>query len=467
MNLKLTTCLVTILLFVSCTNNLDVDVVKTTSTAESDISVLSETENPFVSEAQALFVAKKFQNLPQTRNQEDERADVQTIFDENNTPLMYIINYPDQKFIIIGATRNYYPILAYSDKNNLSINQESGLLEWLKETKYAIKESESYDEDLTSRMRFLWNFYEKPQVKEVAQTRGSAEENRVMRARMSELMQLYPGYYCRPLSQCSSSDFPLYGTDIYEKLCRLASQFNTPLEYTICAIKDNSHFDGVDPLTQTEWHQGYPFNAPYNNNPIGCVTVAIAQIMKFHQFPNQYNWNSMPPSNYQATSETHRLISDILSATGIDPNQDSEATIDDAQNAFNSFQYSVSKKNHNNGDVENELRLKRHPVYMRGSDKNSGKGHAWVCDGVRTYKSEVSYFIECREGGPGNYYYRSIDGPSPESPATIEYTGGTDFHMNWGWGGTGSGNGWFRTNDVSVGDYDLSIARKNLYVSPK
>ncbi len=138
---------------------------------------------------------------------------------------MYIINYPDQKFVIIGATRNYYPILAYSDKNNLSINQESGLLEWLKETKYAIKESESYEEDLTSRMRFLWNFSEEPQVKDVVQTRGSAEEDRVMRARMSELMQLYPGYYCRPLSQCSSSDFPLNGTEIYENLCRLASQF--------------------------------------------------------------------------------------------------------------------------------------------------------------------------------------------------------------------------------------------------
>lgn len=467
MKFRYTTYLTVILLFASCTNNLDVDVVKPVGIAKNDISVLSETEYTVVSKTQALSVAGKFQNLPKTRSEGEKDADVQTIFDENNTPLMYIINYPDQRFVIVGATRNYYPILAYSDKNNLSINQESGLAEWLEETKYIIKESGNYDDDQTSRMKFLWNFYEEPQATKTIETRGSAEENQVMRARMSELMQLYPGYYCRPLSQCSASDFPLYGNEIYDNLCRLANQFNTPLEYTICAIKDNSHFNSVGPLTQTEWHQGYPFNFPYNGNPIGCVTVAIAQIMKFHQFPPLYNWNNMPTTNNQATSETHRLISDILSATGIDPNQDSGATIDNAQNAFKSFQYSVSKKNHNAGDVENELRLKRHPVYMRGSDKNSDKGHAWICDGVRTYKSEVFYFIECREGGPGNYHYRSIDGPSPESPATIEYTGGTDFHMNWGWGGPESGNGWFRTNDVSVGDYDLSITRKNLYVSPK
>lgn len=467
MNLKLTTSLIGILLCVSCTNSLDVDGIKSADIVENKISALSETENSFISETQAIFVAGKFQNLPQTRSEREENIDVQTLFDENNKPLMYIINYPNRRFVVVGATKNYYPILAYSDKNNLSMTQASGLEEWLEETKYAIKESDSFDENITSRMKFLWNFYEEPQEEKNIETRASAEENRVMRARMSELMYLYPGYVCRPLSQCSSSDFPLYGTEIYENLCRLASQFNTPLEYTICGIKNNNRNQIVNPLIQTEWHQEKPFNSPYNSKPIGCTTVAIAQIMKFHQFPTRYNWSGMPITDYEATSYTHGLISDILTAVGIDPNKSSSATIDEAKSAFESFQYVVRKRDHNIEDVKNELLNNKRPVCMTGIDKNDQGGHAWVCDGINAYTHEVLYFIECREGSPGNYSYRSIDGPSPESPSVMGYTG-TNLHMNWGWKdkGYGNGNGWFQSNDVKVKEYDFSVRRKNLYISP-
>ena len=88
MKFRYTTYLTVILLFASCTNNLDVDVVKPVGIAKNDISVLSETEYTVVSKTQALSVAGKFQNLPKTRSEGEKDADVQTIFDENNTPLM-------------------------------------------------------------------------------------------------------------------------------------------------------------------------------------------------------------------------------------------------------------------------------------------------------------------------------------------------------------------------------------------
>lgn len=442
------------LLFTACSEDLNVDVVDSSTMMEKQTTVSTETDSPYVSESQALFVAEKFQNIPLTRS--NGEANVQTIFNENNSPLMYIINYPDNRFIIVGATRNYYPILAYSDKNNFSLNQESGCVEWLNETTFAIKDSENQSEEIISQMKFLWNFYEEPQTNATMQTRATSEEDQVMMARVSELRNLYPGYSFRPLSQCSANDFPLYGADTYAHLCNLASDFSSPLQYTICAINNKSYTQAVDPLLQTAWGQGSPLNNLYAGHDIGCVTVAMAQIMKFHQFPYQYVWGNIP--NNQAN--TNILIADLVSALGINPNQDQVGVaIDKAKTVFESFQYSVTKKSHNASDVENELTLRERPVYMRGTNSSTGSGHAWVCDGVSKTKYETSYFIECRQGGAGSYYYYM-----PESPNSIESTGNSKFHMNWGW--NGNGDGWFLSNNVNSINGNYQGDRTNLYVTP-
>ena len=304
----------------SCSNGLEEIIISYNAVDES--SLQQGVEAISVSEGQALSVACKFQNIPQTRSKKD--VDIQTIFDENNQPLMYIINYPERKFVIVGATKKYYPILAYSDKNNFSIDriEGNGLELWLTETKYAIKSSNNFGENITSQMRFLWNFYSDQEEATVPETRASSEENIVMRKRMVELMELYPGFVCRPLSQCKASDFPLYGVEIYKKLCQLATQNGSPIEYTICGIKNNNSNNIVGPLLETEWHQYSPFSDPYDDHRIGCATVAMAQIMRFHQFPTQYNWSNIPVEYGMASNETHRLIADILPALEINPYKD-------------------------------------------------------------------------------------------------------------------------------------------------
>ena len=60
---------------------------------------------------------------------------------------MHIFNYEDGGFIIVGATRNYYPILAYSDKGSFVLKDDMGPVDvWLEETKVCIKNSELSDE---------------------------------------------------------------------------------------------------------------------------------------------------------------------------------------------------------------------------------------------------------------------------------------------------------------------------------
>jgi hypothetical protein len=46
-------------------------------------------------------------------------ASTTTIRDSRNNvdPMMYVVNYADGGFVIVGANRDYYPILAYYDIN--------------------------------------------------------------------------------------------------------------------------------------------------------------------------------------------------------------------------------------------------------------------------------------------------------------------------------------------------------------
>lgn len=277
-----------------------------------------------------------------------------------------------------------------------------------------------------SKIRFIWKQYEELNENNInIETKGSSEENTLMARRITELRDLYPDYYFRPMSRCSASDFAYYGNDIYNALCE-------------------------------------------NKYPAGCVAIAMAQILKFHQYPIRYNWNNMP--NISATYDTQRLIYEIGQAVEMDYGANgSSSNIDNAKKAFQgTFQYNARIADFNVDETKTELLNNKRPIYMRGSDNFlffPKDGHAWVCDGVDDQYRETIYFVEFQQGYPGNYYYVSpYDGPTAGSPGEM-FVGVLFFHMNWGWGDN-NGNGWFGSNNVTVNGYDFSHNRKNLYISP-
>lgn len=95
-------------------------------------------------EVAGLFLAANGKDAVTTRNGSVEPdafsgktvKDIKTVYGEDNTPSMYIINYEGGGFVIVGATKNYYPILAYSDTNSINIEKakQSGFLfGWMKQ----------------------------------------------------------------------------------------------------------------------------------------------------------------------------------------------------------------------------------------------------------------------------------------------------------------------------------------------
>lgn len=218
------------------------------------------------------------------------------------------------------------------------------------------------------------------------------------------------------------------------------------------------------PLLQTTWGQNAPYNNFTPNNwPTGCVAVATAQIMRYHEWPsNTFNWSIMPNQafwNSAGALEIASLMSDIganvnmnYSASG------SGADSQDARNALvNNYGYSstTTYSNYDLNTVKQEIKTYNRPVYLDGyhSYDTHGwwfweyttfrDGHAWVCDG---YKQQYDVYIH-NEGTQYEY---------TQQENRYEF-----LNMNWGW--NNQGNGWFFRNNIYVGGVLISVDGNNVH----
>lgn len=200
----------------------------------------------------------------------------------------------------------------------------------------------------------------------------------------------------------------------------------------------------VEPLVTTKWNQDAPFNnfAPEytddNNNTqrcaTGCAATAMAQIMKFHNWPEQgvghysyehqsfgtissnfsehvYDWTNMIDryNNWEYSSEQADAVALLMKDCGVSLNMNygpvSGASIYSYYPAFkNYFRYSSRTVNRSGCEtaeftkiITDELQEGR-PIIYCGTGEDGG--HAFVVDGYDT-----NYFL----------------------------------HVNWGWGGYSDG----------------------------
>lgn len=193
---------------------------------------------------------------------------------------------------------------------------------------------------------------------------------------------------------------------------------------------------------QTKWDQGCGWNqfAPEaSNGPCGrawagCVAVAMAQIMRYHQFPSAFDWASM--ANTWSTTNTAWLLRDIGNRVNMSYGGDgSGAYMENVDAALEQYGYSTSAQDTSYSfySLKNEISAGR-PVVMSGSKDCSFLGfptcggHAWVVHGF-----QENYVCET------GILYRYI-------------------LSNWGWGG--SLDGWYAEHDITPGDRDYNYNQK-------
>ena len=206
-------------------------------------------------------------------------------------------------------------------------------------------------------------------------------------------------------------------------------------------LNDHKSAKEVAPLITAHWHQGCLYNSlcpvmsgPCGHAEVGCVAVAMAQIMHFWKFPEVgagshsytastgelltadygntlYNWDLMPDALYDTTNHAEvEAVATLLLHCGIAVNMlytenGSGAHSTDVPDALTTY-FRYSKEMHRESMGDNPdlwlTKLKAcldngRPVLYSG---HGNSGHAFVCDG---------------------------------------YDDNDLLHFNWGWGGNGDG----------------------------
>ena len=206
-------------------------------------------------------------------------------------------------------------------------------------------------------------------------------------------------------------------------------------------LSENKSNHAVGPLLTEKWHQGCLYNSlcpamsgPCGHAEVGCVAVAMAQIMHYWGYPasgwgsnsyyNQgvelsadfgnttYDWEHMPDSLTENSSDAEiEAVATLLYHCGVAVNMAYSTNGSTASSAnapdvwIRNFDYSRQlhrdRKGNNNEvwltKLKDCLDLQR-PIYYSG--QGSAGGHAFVCDG---------------------------------------YDDSDLLHFNWGWGGNGDG----------------------------
>ena len=224
----------------------------------------------------------------------------------------------------------------------------------------------------------------------------------------------------------------------------------------------------VPPLIQTRWDQDDYYNilcpsdsaGPGNHVLTGCVATAMAQVMRYWEYPAQGTGSHSYSCNYDTlsadfgnTTYNYAMMPDILTSNtpaaqrqevakliyhcGVSVDMDygpesSGSYLSLSPNALHTYfgyrqssyihksQYSASSWN---VIIKNQLDSLR-PVLYRG--RSDAGGHAFVCDGY----DDQDYF-----------------------------------HFNWGW--SGSNNGYFLLSDLTPGNHNYNTSQEaiiNLFV---
>lgn len=205
------------------------------------------------------------------------------------------------------------------------------------------------------------------------------------------------------------------------------------------------------PLMTTKWGQEEPFNTYcFTLNGLqamaGCVAIAGAQVIAYHQYPSSFNghnyvWSEIcggcvPTSTVGMESVAH-LVQDIGGLVNMEYGTDeSGAQTYDLINCWQQFGYNYSfSSDYNFNRCVQNFQAGR-PVIIDGMDVPSLSRHCWVLDGSLIRKTYVKQLDE-------NFQQMLVLVGSEKM-----------VHCNWGW--YGKYNGYFLFDSLSLQNKKLN-----------
>lgn len=451
------------LLFCDCTKHdaivseNDINLIQAKNTTELGLSRFSDS----LSISDACIVSSLYQ---QDRTKAVRKSISNIIpIQKNGEVLMYAINYSEGGYLIVSATKKYYPILADVEKGEYTPSDVSSFL--VDELALIIADTKKNNSDVSFHP--AWHKYETQDVSSVFDSR-----TKVYDSIWDEYYEVLDGYYDDWIDEGYTvyflheqpEDMP---NDIYQSYCTIAQEDedleSIGLDYMYTSVileKTTDSNTNRGPYLLTNWGQGNPWNSMVSGGYfLGCVTIATGQIMRYHEKPNTYSWNMMPDNT------SNNILASFLAGlrSELHVSNDGSSTIYHAKEVLMDYDYSCGIVSHSTSIVVSQLNSQR-PVYMRGFDSARDVGHAWVCDGYLTLSSQTEYKL---------YLLRTYLG-HPNSlelfdSSICNYSNHTSLHMNWGFSGDHNGyyydpyNIAFNNNGTTI---NYNTDRKDLIIIP-
>ena len=200
-------------------------------------------------------------------------------------------------------------------------------------------------------------------------------------------------------------------------------------------------YKAVAPLLSCKWNQNEPYNKKTGYPYTGCVATAIAQVMYYHKWPIQgkgentytvssdnkvkhadfsksyYDWANMKDEYTYYDPGTQRekdAVAKLMSDVGIATNMQYTPYLSGAQNESadkalrENFDYTTAFVSRSDEglpaftDIVRQELANGFPVYLSGSQRGGGGGHAWVTDGIN---EQGLFHMNFGWGGQGDAYF--------------------------------------------------------------
>ena len=193
----------------------------------------------------------------------------------------------------------------------------------------------------------------------------------------------------------------------------------------------------ISPLIKTQWDQLTPYNNMCPNKyPTGCLATAVAQVMYYHKYPANYDWDVMKTSYVStdtgdAVDAVAKLMADVGDKLYMHYEEDGSSSylVDGSEALRYEFGYSESTEYVERDSytakswdelLYNELASSRPVIFAAQSMTPTGlSGHGFIIDGYEV-KDGVGYF-HVNWGWSGrsdDYFLISVLNPK------YQYTGG-------------------------------------------
>ncbi len=422
----------------------------------------------------ALSVAQQFNEQQSLQNKSKKRSinlttraqeEYQVIMSESNTPIAYIVNFVPSGFCIISATKDTYPVLAYSSEGIFNLNEtsDSPVSVWLDEMSVMSATATQMPDSIKDNIRDAWRRYEDTSTKETQTKYTNAEQL----AAYTERRNYYGMQGIMVTTLDNPSSLP---SSLYSQIKSLANYWQSPEEFTILIV-NTTKSKRVGKLLETKWHQSVPYNSDMpideqgKHMPAGCSAVAAGQIMKYFKYPTNYDWLRMKYDDSCTSKFLHKLgISFNIKYTPSGSRTNGQSVVDGLINDFN---YEAELTSHNLDRIKNDIINYRYPVCCAGVN-NSNKAHMWVCDGYDENDTYYSVKVDLLIGTS----YRLHSSEFKATQKDLDYV-----HYNWGAVKTETFdlNGWYisvsskpinfknTTQDIS----SYYINRKDIFMHPK